>query len=54
MYRGFYRYCALHLSRGGQVAMRGATWLALAPRWLLAGDAKKRAVYRQIMQLPVE
>ncbi len=54
MYRGFYRYCALHLTRGRQVAMRGATWLALAPRWLLAGDAKKRTVYRQIMQLPVE
>ena len=54
MYRGFYRYCAVHLSRGGQIAMRAATWLALAPRWLLARDARKRAVYRQIMQLPVE
>jgi N-acetylglucosaminyl-diphospho-decaprenol L-rhamnosyltransferase len=54
MYRGFYRYCAVHLSRGGQRGMRGATCLALAPRWLLARDARKRAVYRQIMRLPVE
>lgn len=54
MYRGFYRYCAVHLSRGRQRGMRGATWLALAPRWLLARDAGKRAVYREILQLPVE
>ncbi len=54
MYRGFYRYCALHLTRRRQHAMRAATWLALAPRWLLARDAQKRSVYRQIMQLPVE
>ena len=54
MYRGFYRYCALHLTRGRQRAMRAATWLALGPRWLLARDPHKRSVYRQIMQLPVE
>ena len=54
MYRGFYRYCAVHLSRGRQRVMRAATWFALAPRWLLARDAHKRSVYRQIMQLPVE
>ncbi len=54
MYRGFYRYCAVHLSRGRQLALRGATWVALGPRWLLARDARTRAVYRQIMQLPVE
>ena len=54
MYRGFYRYCALHLTRGRQRAMRAATWLALGPRWLLARDPRKRAVYRQILQLPVE
>ena len=54
MYRGFYRYCGLHLSRRGQRAMRVATWLALAPRWLLARDRQRRAVYGQIMQLPVE
>ena len=54
MYRGFYRYCAVHLSQSRQLAIRAATWLALGPRWLLARDARKRAVYRQIMQLPVE
>lgn len=54
MYRGFYRYCALHLTRGRQTAMRAATSLALGPRWLLARDPHKRSVYRQIMQLPVE
>jgi N-acetylglucosaminyl-diphospho-decaprenol L-rhamnosyltransferase len=54
MYRGFYRYCALHLTRSRQRAMRAATWLALGPRWLLARDPHKRSVYRQIMQLPVE
>jgi GT2 family glycosyltransferase len=54
MYRGFYRYCALHQSRGRQRAMRAATWLALAPRWLLARNPQMRTVYRQIMQLPVE
>jgi GT2 family glycosyltransferase len=54
MYRGFYRYCGMHLSRRGQRAMRAATWLALAPRWLLARDRQRRAVYGQIMQLPVE
>jgi GT2 family glycosyltransferase len=54
MYRGFYRYCALHCSRAERAGIRAATWLALAPRWLLAGDAQKRAIYRQIMQLPVE
>lgn len=54
MYRGFYRYCALHLPRSNQHSMRMATWLALAPRWLLARDAQRRAVYGEILQLPVE
>lgn len=54
MHRGFYRYCARHLSRGEQAAMRTATWLALAPRWLLARDPQKRAVYGEIMRLPLQ
>jgi hypothetical protein len=54
MYRGFYRYCALHLSGAAQWGVRTATWLALAPRLLLARSAQQRAVYRQIMQLPVK
>jgi GT2 family glycosyltransferase len=54
MYRGFYRYCARHLSRGEQFGIRAATTLALAPRLLLTGNPQKRAVYRQIMALPVE
>jgi N-acetylglucosaminyl-diphospho-decaprenol L-rhamnosyltransferase len=54
MYRGFYRYCALHLSRRSRRSMRMATWLALAPRWLLAREPQRRAVYAEIMQLPVE
>ncbi len=54
MYRGSYRYCALHLSRPKQMAMRLATWLAVGPRLLLARGPQQRALYRQIMQLPVE
>jgi GT2 family glycosyltransferase len=54
MYRGFYRYCALHLPRGAQFGMRAATILALAPRWLLARNPQWRSVYHEIMRLPVE
>lgn len=54
MYRGFYRYCALHLSRTSRAGMRAATWLALAPRWLLAADPQQRAVYGQLLRLPVK
>ena len=54
MYRGFYRYCALHCSAPERAGIRAATWLALAPRRLLARNPQQRAVYRQIMQLPVE
>jgi GT2 family glycosyltransferase len=54
MYRGFYRYCALHLSPAARAGVRTATFLALAPRWLLARDRQRRAAYRQIMRLPVE
>jgi GT2 family glycosyltransferase len=54
MYRGFYRYCALHLSPFERRAMRAATLLALAPRRLLARSAQQRALYAQIMALPVQ
>jgi GT2 family glycosyltransferase len=54
MYRGFYRYCSLHMPQGRRLAMRAATILALTPRRLLARDPQRRALYRQIMQLPVE
>ena len=54
VYRGFYRYCTLHLSPGQRVGMRAATWLALAPRWLLARSTQQRAMYAEIMRLRVE
>jgi GT2 family glycosyltransferase len=54
MYRGFYRYCALHLSPLERGGMRAATLLALAPRRLLARSAQQRALYAQIMALPVQ
>lgn len=54
MYRGFYRYCALHLSPAKQASIRAATVLGLAPRRLLARDPQKRALYKEIMRLPVE
>lgn len=54
MYRGFYRYCTVHLSRAGRAGIRAATWLALAPRWLLAANPQKRAIYGQLLRLPVE
>lgn len=53
MYRGVYRYCALHLAKPQQVAFRFATWMALVPRWLLARDVEKRAMYRQLLALPI-
>ena len=54
MHRGFYRYCALHLSPAQQRRMRAAAWLALAPRRLLERDPQTRALYGEIMRLPVE
>lgn len=54
MFRGFYRYCALHLSPLQRAGIRAATALALAPRWLLARNAQQRAVYGEILRLRVE
>lgn len=54
MYRGFYHFCALHYAPRTQAAMRWATRLALGPRRLLARSAQRRAVYDEILALPVQ
>lgn len=53
MYCGLYRFFALHYPAGRRRAIRWATVLALAPRWLLAHSAEQRRVYSELMRLPM-
>ncbi|HEY3343130.1 MAG TPA: glycosyltransferase family 2 protein [Anaerolineae bacterium] len=53
MYRGFYTFCARYYSRSKQRGIRGATILALLPRWLLALNKEKKQTFAQLMRLPM-
>jgi hypothetical protein len=51
LYEGFYTFCARYYSRGKQRRIRAATVLALWPRYLLARNADRRAVYARLLAL---
>lgn len=53
LYCGLYQFCATHYPSGKQRAIRWATILALAPRWLMARSVEQRRVYRELMALPM-
>ena len=53
MYRGFYAFCARYYSPGRQRGIRLATVAALLPRWLLARQPAARAIYGQLLRLPM-
>ncbi|MGQ9785513.1 MAG: glycosyltransferase family 2 protein [Anaerolineae bacterium] len=53
LYCGLYRFCATHYSPGRQRAIRWATVLALAPRWLIARSAERRRTYMELIRLPM-
>ncbi len=53
MYEGFYTFCARYYSRVKQQSIRAATVLALLPRYVLARNASRRAIYARLMALPM-
>jgi GT2 family glycosyltransferase len=53
MYEGFYTFCAHYYSGIKQQSIRVATVLALLPRYCLARSAHRRAIYAQLMTLPM-
>ena len=53
MYEGFYTFCAHCYSSLKQQSIRVATLLALLPRYWLTRDRQQRAIYAQLMALPM-
>jgi GT2 family glycosyltransferase len=53
MYEGFYMFCAHYYSGIKQQSIRVATILALLPRYCLARSVYRRAIYAQLMALPM-
>jgi GT2 family glycosyltransferase len=53
MYRGFYAFCGRYYSPFQRGCIRAATIAGLLPKWLLAGAPQTRALYQQIMRLPM-
>jgi GT2 family glycosyltransferase len=53
MYRGFYAFCGRYYTPFQRACIRAATVAGLLPKWLLARTPEARAIYRQVMRLPM-